>query len=181
MLKSILVPEAFHMHFLELDAFWLVLGIYFFVHTEYTLSDYSLLLRQGLHLNLFFFFNLRLAWGLIQNRSQIHICCISIHRKFTWMLGRVLSYIVSPGVPGGSDRKNLPTMQETLVWSLVWEGTLKKGIAYLVQYSCLENSMGCGAWKASLWGRKGRKELDTTERLTHTNGKGYHCFLHSHH
>ena len=33
-----------------------------------------------------------------------------------------------------------------------------------LQYSCLENFMGRGAWRASLWGRK---ELGTIEQLTH--------------
>ena len=34
-----------------------------------------------------------------------------------------------------------------------------------LQYSCLENPMDRGAWWATVHG--GRKELDTTERLTH--------------
>ena len=39
-----------------------------------------------------------------------------------------------------------------------------KGNGNLLQYSCLENSMDRGAWLGySLWGRK---ESDTTERLT---------------
>ena len=32
-----------------------------------------------------------------------------------------------------------------------------------LQHSCLENSMDRGAWRASPWGRK---QSDTTERLT---------------
>ena len=39
--------------------------------------------------------------------------------------------------------KNLPAMQETLVWSLGWEDPLEKGKVYPLQYSGLENSMGC--------------------------------------
>ena len=31
--------------------------------------------------------------------------------------------------PGGSDRKNLPAMPETWVWSLGWEEPLEKGMA----------------------------------------------------
>ena len=48
--------------------------------------------------------------------------------------------------------KNLPAMQETWVWSLVWEG---KG--YPPQYSGLYSPWGC-------------KELDTTEQLSHKHG-----------
>ena len=36
-----------------------------------------------------------------------------------------------------------------------------------LQYSCLENSMHKGAWWA-IYSPRGYKELDTTERLTHT-------------
>ena len=39
--------------------------------------------------------------------------------------------------------KNLTAMQETWVQSLVWEHPLKKGKAYPLQYSGLENSMDC--------------------------------------
>ena len=56
---------------------------------------------------------------------------------------------------------NLPVMQETL-GSIPGSGRcLREGI----QYSCLENSMVRGAWWSySPWGRK---EVDTTEQLTH--------------
>ena len=36
--------------------------------------------------------------------------------------------------------KNPPAMQETLVWSLGWEDPLEEGMAYPLQYSCLEDS-----------------------------------------
>ena len=37
--------------------------------------------------------------------------------------------------------KNLPAMQETLVWSLVWEDLPGEGNDNPLQYSCLKNSM----------------------------------------
>ena len=40
-----------------------------------------------------------------------------------------------------------------------------------LQYSCLENFMYRGAWKATVHG--GPKELDTTESLTHHQGRMY--------
>ena len=43
--------------------------------------------------------------------------------------------------------KNLPAMWETQVQSLGQEDPLDKGI---LQYSCLENSMDRGAWKATV-------------------------------
>ena len=45
--------------------------------------------------------------------------------------------------------KNLPEMQETWVWSLGWEDPLEKEMA---NYSCLENSMDKGAWRATVHG-----------------------------
>ena len=65
------------------------------------------------------------------------------------------------GVPGGSDGKNPPAMQETRVWSLVWEDPLEKGMT--VHSSIL-------AWRIrqrslvghSPWGHKS----NTTEQLT---------------
>ena len=49
--------------------------------------------------------------------------------------------------------KNLPAMQEIQVQSLGWEDPLEKGMAgYPLQYSCLENSMDRGAWRATVHG-----------------------------
>ena len=44
--------------------------------------------------------------------------------------------------------KNLPAMQEIRVQSLGWEDPPEKEMANPLQYSCLENPMGRGAWKA---------------------------------
>ena len=48
--------------------------------------------------------------------------------------------------------KNLPAMQETQVLSLCGEDPLEKGMGahYPLQYSCLENSMDTGAWRAKV-------------------------------
>ena len=48
--------------------------------------------------------------------------------------------------------KNLPAMQETRVQSLGWENLLREGDGYLLQYSCLENSMDRGAWQSTVSG-----------------------------
>ena len=59
--------------------------------------------------------------------------------------------------------RNLPAMQETCVWSLGWEDSLEKGIGNPLQYSCLENPMDRGTWRATV---HGVAESDTTERWT---------------
>ena len=46
--------------------------------------------------------------------------------------------------------KNLPAMQKTWVWSLGQEDPLKKGTVHPLQYSCLENFMERGAWRATV-------------------------------
>ena len=48
--------------------------------------------------------------------------------------------------------KSLPAMQETRVQSLGQKDTLEKKIATHSQYSCLENSMDRGAWRAIVHG-----------------------------
>ena len=48
--------------------------------------------------------------------------------------------------------KNLPAMQETWVQSLGQEDPLEKGVANPVPYSCLENSMDRGTWRATICG-----------------------------
>ena len=50
--------------------------------------------------------------------------------------------------------KHLPAMQESWVQSLSWEDPLAEGNGNPLQYSCLENPMGRGAWWASPWGRR---------------------------
>ena len=45
--------------------------------------------------------------------------------------------------------KNLPAMQETRIWSLVWEN-LGDGNGNPRQYSCLENSIVRGVWRAAV-------------------------------
>ena len=56
--------------------------------------------------------------------------------------------------------KNLPAMQEIRVQSLGWEDPLEKEMANPLQYSCLENPMGRGAWQAIQ--SMGSKELEMT-------------------
>ena len=49
--------------------------------------------------------------------------------------------------------KDLPAMQETQVQSLSWEDPLEEGMAsHSSIYSCLENPMDRGAWRATVHG-----------------------------
>ena len=45
--------------------------------------------------------------------------------------------------------RNPPAMQETWVGSLGQEAPLEKEIGHPLQHSCLEDSMGRGAWQAT--------------------------------
>ena len=47
--------------------------------------------------------------------------------------------------------KNPPAVQETWVQPLGWGDSLEKGMAFPLQYSCLENSMDRGAWQATVY------------------------------
>ena len=46
--------------------------------------------------------------------------------------------------------KHLSKMQETWVQSLGWEDSLGEGNSNPLQYSCLENPMDEGAWRATV-------------------------------
>ena len=61
--------------------------------------------------------------------------------------------------------KILPAMWETWVRSLGREDPLKEGMATHFSILAWRIVMDRGAWQTSLWGRK---ELDTTERLSTT-------------
>ena len=45
--------------------------------------------------------------------------------------------------------KDPPVMWETWVQSLGWEDSLEKGVANLLQYSCLEIPMDRGVWRVT--------------------------------
>ena len=68
--------------------------------------------------------------------------------------------------------KNLPAVQEIWIRSLsmedsLWEG---KGNGYLLQYTCMENSMDRGTWQASVHGvqRVRHDQVTNTKLLTFT-------------
>ena len=56
--------------------------------------------------------------------------------------------VVKGHFPGGSVVKNLPVMQEMQVQFLGQEDPVEGGHGNPLQYSCLENPMDRGAWRA---------------------------------
>ena len=67
-------------------------------------------------------------------------------------------------------------LQETQVQSLVQEDPLEEGMGNPLQYSCLENPMERGAWKATVL--EVAKESDMTEQLsTHRHTHTHTHFL----
>ena len=64
------------------------------------------------------------------------------------------------GFSGGSAVKNLPAMQQAQVQSLGWEDFPGEGNGNQLQYSCLENPMVGGTWRATV---PRVAELETTE------------------
>ena len=68
------------------------------------------------------------------------------------------------GFPGGSVIKNLPANAGDVGWIPGLERSLRGGRGNRLQYSCLENPMDRGAWRAT---GHGVTESDTTEGLNH--------------
>ena len=65
--------------------------------------------------------------------------------------------------PSGSDGKESTCNEGDLGFIPGWGRSPGGGLANPLQYSCLENPMDRGAWRATV---HGVKELVTTERLT---------------
>ena len=63
-----------------------------------------------------------------------------------------MELVLLMGFPDVSAEKDLPAMQETWVRSLGWENPSGEGNDNPLQYSCLENPMGRGAWWATVHG-----------------------------
>ena len=75
------------------------------------------------------------------------------------------------GFPGGSVVKNPPANKgDARDMGLISESGRSPGVGIVnpLQYSCLENSMGRGAWRATVYGVT--KESDTTEHA-HTQNR----------
>ena len=68
------------------------------------------------------------------------------------------------GFPGGSESKESACNAGDLGLISGLGRSPGEGNGYPLQYSCLENSMDRGAWRAT---EGGHKESDTTEQLSH--------------
>ena len=76
--------------------------------------------------------------------------------------------------PGGSDGKESTAEQETQVRSLGQEDPLEKG-SYPLQYSCLENPMDRGVWRAAKsWTRLSDKACthSVVKQLQNSDSRG---------
>ena len=72
--------------------------------------------------------------------------------------------------------KNLSAMPEAWVWSL--GDPLEKGMPTHSQYSCLQNPMDRGAWRATVYGsQRVGHEWVTKNTHTHTQSSGTSSFL----
>ena len=73
--------------------------------------------------------------AIIPNKDFFRLCIISV-------VASLVAQLV----------KNLPVVQETQVQFLGWEDSPGEGNGNPLQYSCLENSMDRGTWRAIVHG-----------------------------
>ena len=71
--------------------------------------------------------------------------------------------------------KNPPGTQETQVRSLGWEDPPGEGNSYSLQYSCLENPLNRGAWRATVLEVAKIRHNWVTEHRTHTRTHTQYC------
>ena len=110
--------------------------------------------------NCFHFDHWELFW------SNFIIFSIKVLHTFWWIYFGIVDKIFSTlGGRGASVVaqvvKNVPSVQETQIWSLGWEDPLVKGMA--THPSILARIPWTGAWRAAV---HGVTEMDTTERRT---------------
>ena len=80
----------------------------------------------------------------------LHLCVCVWHY--------ILCFSTSRGLPGGSEVKRLPAMQETWVWSLGWEDPLEKE---MVTHSIIL------AWRIPWTEKPGRLQSTGSQRVEH--------------
>ena len=86
--------------------------------------------------------------------------------------------------PGGSGGKESAAIKETWLWSLGWEDTLEKEMAF--QYSFLENFKDRVAWQATVHGvtksqtRPSNEHFKWLKNNNNHNNKIFTCSLKSH-
>ena len=127
------------------------------------------------------------AWYLEPNGKQLQCSCLEnpmdgeawqaavhgIAQSWTQLKRLSSSSRTGLGFPGGTISKE-PACQcrrhETRVQSLGWEDPLEEGHSNPLQYSCLENPMGIGAWRATVhW----VIESDMTEVTQHIHTQNW--------
>ena len=76
--------------------------------------------------------------------------------------------MLGKGFPGGSLVKILPAMQEMWVRSLGYEDPLEEGMETRSSILAWKNSMGRGAWQATVH-RVAKSQYDWSAKMSHKN------------
>jgi len=107
--------------------------------------------------------------GTLKSLFQHHSSKASILQRSAFFMVQLLH----PYIPGGSDSKESACSVEDPGLTLQSGRSPGEGNGYPLQCSCLKNSMDRGAWQAT----DQLKELDMTERLTHTSLIYIHAYV----
>ena len=89
-----------------------------------------------------------------------------LHQPILKVRGLRSHFSIGGDFPGGSEDEESACNREDPSWIPRLGRCLGEGNGYPLQYSCLENSMDRGAWRATVHVVAKKTESDTTEQLT---------------
>ena len=98
------------------------------------------------------------SWDLVTclikpvSNTNVRMLILSIRLKCVSSMNLDLERCSTSPTLGSQTVKNLPAVQETWVWSLDREDSPGEENGNPLQYSCVENSMDRGAWRAAVHG-----------------------------
>ena len=136
-----------------LNAYCVIYNIYWYVYVLIYINTYALYTYIILYIICECIYILYMCEYIHIYHTEYVKCIISISALLAQMV------------------QNLPAVWETWVWSLGWEDPVEEGVTTPdALYSCLENPMDRGAWRATVRGiaKSQTWQTDSAQHITHS-------------